>query len=143
MATVQLFVPRAMACSPSGRCCDFVRPLDQEAPVVPIFVGGHGVVDVGDADGGVENAPSIRGIQHKSPDAAVNLSTNPEPCSEPATLPPTPHTTARALTPRPHQLPGRLRVSRGSARPKRAQVKPASSWHGQRSPEYNGQLFGS
>lgn len=95
MAIVQLFVPSAVACSPSGRCCDFVRPLDQEAPVVPVFVGGHRVVDVGDADGGVENAPSVRGIQHKSPDAAVNLSTDPEPCSEPALTMPSPHTPRR------------------------------------------------
>lgn len=79
-SVVQLFAPCAMACSPSGRCCDFVRPLDQEAPVVSILVGGHRVVDVGNADGGVENAPSVHGIQHKSPDAAVNLRTDPEPC---------------------------------------------------------------
>ena len=77
---MQLFAPCAVARSPSGRRCDFVRPLDQEAPVVSILVGGHRVVDVSNADGGVENAPSIHGIQHKSPDATVNLNTDPEPC---------------------------------------------------------------
>lgn len=76
---VQLLAPRAVARSPSGRCCDFVRPLDQQAPEVSIFVRGHRVVDLGNADGGVENASSVCGVQHKPPDTAVNLSTEPEP----------------------------------------------------------------
>lgn len=77
---MRLLVPCATVCSPSGRRRDFVCPLDQEAPVVSILIGGHWVVDVGNADGGVENAPSVHSIQHEPPDTAVNLRTDPEPC---------------------------------------------------------------
>lgn len=77
---MQLFAPCAMACSPSGRCCDFVRPRDQEAPVVSILGGGHWVVDVSNADGGVENASFVCSIQHKPPDTTVNLHTDPQSC---------------------------------------------------------------
>lgn len=70
---MQLFAPRAAACSPSGRRCDFVHPWDQEAPEVSILVGGHWVVDVSHTDGGVEDAPLVHSIQHKAPDTLVNL----------------------------------------------------------------------
>lgn len=70
---MQLFAPHAGACSPSGRRCDPVHPWDQEAPEVSVLVGGHWVVDVSHADGGVEDAPVVHSIQHKAPDTLVNL----------------------------------------------------------------------
>lgn len=72
-SAMQLFSPRAGAHSPSGRCCDPVHPWDQEAPEVSILVGGHRVVDVSHADGGIQDAPVVHSIQHKARDTLVNL----------------------------------------------------------------------
>jgi len=60
-------------------------------------------------------------------------------------LPPTPHTTVGAPRPRStSSQPTRFSIPRAAACSKRLQVRLASSWRGQRSPdEYNEQLFGS
>lgn len=72
------------------------------------------MVDLSDADGGIKDAPSIRGIQHEAPDPTVNLEqTQRAPLS---TSPPT-HSAVGVLTCRAPSAPG------GATRSKRAQVK--------------------
>lgn len=64
------------------------------------------MVDLSDADGGIENAPSIRGIQHEAPDPTVNLAqTRRAPLSA---SPPTHSTTVGVLACRACQLPALL-----------------------------------